>query len=96
MCEFLDLGWHRSGHAVLEEISHHCYRLVGVARAIEVAQALLRSVRDGDLAIGVAQLQQRREARGSFVVEVFYNRERHQAVLGHLTPTEYYATAEVA
>jgi hypothetical protein len=27
---------------------------------------------------------------------VFYNRERHQAVLGHLTPTEYYATAEVA
>ena len=29
-------------------------------------------------------------------VEVFYNRERHQAVLGHLTPAEYYATAQVA
>lgn len=29
-------------------------------------------------------------------VEVFYNRERHQAVLGHLTPAEYYATAKVA
>ena len=29
-------------------------------------------------------------------VEVFYNRERHQAVLGHLTPAEYYATSKVA
>jgi len=29
-------------------------------------------------------------------VEVFYNRERHQAVLGHVTPAEYYATAKVA
>ncbi len=29
-------------------------------------------------------------------VEVFYNRERHQAILGHLTPAEYYATAKVA
>lgn len=29
-------------------------------------------------------------------VEVFYNRERHQAILGHLTPAEYYATARVA
>jgi transposase InsO family protein len=29
-------------------------------------------------------------------VEVFYNRERHQAVLGHLTPAEFYATAKVA
>jgi transposase InsO family protein len=29
-------------------------------------------------------------------VEVFYNRERHQSVLGHLTPAEYYATAKVA
>ena len=29
-------------------------------------------------------------------VEVFYNRERHQAVLGHMTPAEYYATAKVA
>ena len=29
-------------------------------------------------------------------VEVFYNRERHQAIPGHLTPAEYYATAKVA
>jgi len=29
-------------------------------------------------------------------VEVFYNRERHQAILGHLTPAEYYATSKVA
>ena len=29
-------------------------------------------------------------------VEVFYNRERHQAVLVHVTPAEYYATAKVA
>jgi transposase InsO family protein len=29
-------------------------------------------------------------------VEVLYNRERHQAILGHLTPAEYYATAKVA
>ena len=29
-------------------------------------------------------------------VEVFYNRERHQAILGHLTPAEYYATAKMA
>jgi hypothetical protein len=29
-------------------------------------------------------------------IEVFYNGERHQAVLGHLTPTEYNATAMVA
>lgn len=29
-------------------------------------------------------------------VEVFYNRERHQAILGHLTHADYYATAKVA
>ena len=29
-------------------------------------------------------------------VEVFYNRERRQAILGHLTPAEYYATAMTA
>ena len=29
-------------------------------------------------------------------VEVFYNRERHQAVLGHVRPAEYYAAAKVA
>ena len=31
-----------------------------------------------------------------FEYAVFYNRERHQAILGHLTPAEYYATAQVA
>ncbi len=29
-------------------------------------------------------------------VEAFYNRERRQAILGHLSPAEYYATAKVA
>lgn len=29
-------------------------------------------------------------------VEVFYTRERHQAVLGHRTPAEVYAAAKVA
>ncbi len=29
-------------------------------------------------------------------VEVFYNRERHQPILGHVTPAEYTAVAKVA
>ena len=29
-------------------------------------------------------------------VEVFYNRERHQTILGHETPAEHYAAAKVA
>jgi hypothetical protein len=29
-------------------------------------------------------------------VEVFYNRQRHQAALGHRTPFEAYAAAKVA
>ncbi len=29
-------------------------------------------------------------------VKVFYDRERHQAILGHLTPAEYSATATLA
>jgi hypothetical protein len=29
-------------------------------------------------------------------VEIFYNRERHQAALGHRTPSDLYAAALVA
>ena len=56
--ELLDLGRHGPFHAVALELVEHLAGLVGVARAVEVPQALLDAVGDGHLGVRVAQLEQ--------------------------------------
>src|ERR1700722_2092727 len=60
--EALDLRWHGLLEAVPLELGEHRFGLVGIARSVEVTQALLDPVGNGHLGSGIAQLEERGQA----------------------------------